>query len=288
MIRTSFSRWQRVSFTGIAVSALVLTGCGGDDAESSGNQASGDSELALVQDGVLTSCANFSTPPNIFTEANGTPVGAEIGLAESVAEEMGLEIAFPEYSFSGLIPALQAKQCDVIMSTLYIKPEREEIANFVPYLLSGSGVSVSRENPAGVTGFDDSLCGVRAAAITGTTGAGLLEERAAGCESAGKQAPEISLLDRSADALQQLIAGQVDAFVDTYELMKYYENQSGGDFAVVGEPIGQVRIGAATLKENTQLHEALGSAFDKVVESGRYAEILEEWGLEAQNIENVE
>lgn len=287
MIRTSFSPWQRISYAGIAVTALVLTGCGGQEAESAGNQESGASDLALVQDGVLTSCANFSTPPNIYTEADGTPVGAEIGLAETIAEEMGLEIAFPEYSFSGLIPALQAKQCDVIMSTLYIKPEREEIANFVPYLLSGSGVSVSRDNPEGVTGFDDSLCGVRAAAITGTTGAGLVEEKSAECESAGNEAIEISLLDRSADALQQLIAGQVDAFVDTYELMRYYENQSGGDFTVVGEPIGQVSIGAATLKENTELHEALGSAFDKVVESGRYAEILKEWGLEAQDIANA-
>ncbi|RJU02310.1 ABC transporter substrate-binding protein [Arthrobacter frigidicola] len=288
MIRTFPSPLQRLAYAGSAVLALALTGCGGGQAESGEGQGSGSADLPLVKDGVLTSCANFSTPPNIFAEADGTPVGAEVDIAKSMAEEMGLETAFPEYAFAGLIPALQAKQCDVIMSTLYIKPEREEIADFVPYLLSGSGVSVSKENPAGVTGFDDTLCGVRAAAITGATGAGLLEEKSAECESAGMEPVEISLLDRSADALQQVVAGQADAFVDTYELMKYYEKQSDGDFQVVGDPVGQVQIGAATLKENAELHEALEDAFGTIVENGRYAEILKEWGFEAQDIANAE
>ncbi|CAA9209620.1 MAG: ABC transporter, substrate-binding protein (cluster 3, basic aa/glutamine/opines) [uncultured Arthrobacter sp.] len=288
MIRTFSSPLQRLAYAGSAVLALALTGCGGGQAESAEGQGSGSANLPLVKDGVLTSCANFSTPPNIFAEADGTPVGAEVDIAKSMAEEMGLETAFPEYAFAGLIPALQAKQCDVIMSTLYIKPEREEIADFVPYLLSGSGVSVSKENPAGVTGFDDTLCGVRAAAITGATGAGLLEEKSAECESAGMEPVEISLLDRSADALQQVVAGQADAFVDTYELMKYYEKQSDGDFQVVGDPVGQVQIGAATLKENAELHEALEDAFGTIVENGRYAEILKEWGFEAQDIANAE
>ncbi|TDK24549.1 ABC transporter substrate-binding protein [Arthrobacter crusticola] len=288
MIRTFSSPWQRLAYAGSAVLALALTGCGGGQAESAEGESSGSANLPLVKDGVLTSCANFSTPPNIFAEADGTPVGAEVDIAKSMAEEMGLETAFPEYAFAGLIPALQAKQCDVIMSTLYIKPEREEIADFVPYLLSGSGVSVSKENPAGVTGFDDTLCGVRAAAITGATGAGLLEEKSAECESTGMEPVEISLLDRSADALQQVVAGQADAFVDTYELMKYYEKQSDGDFQVVGDPVGQVQIGAATLKENAELHEALEDAFGTIVENGRYAEILEEWGFEAQDIANAE
>ena len=53
---------------------------------------------------------------------------------------------------------------------MYIKPEREEVANFVPYLQSGSAVLVTRDNPEGITGFDDSLCGTKVIAITGATG----------------------------------------------------------------------------------------------------------------------
>ena len=278
---------HHLASVGVAFIALSLAACGGGQpgtSGASGTQGTSSSDLPLVKEGVLTSCANFSTPPNIFAEADGTPVGAEVDIAKSIAEEMGLKIAFPEYSFSGLIPALQAKQCDAIISSLYIKPEREKIADFVPYLRSGSGVAVSKENRANVTGYDHSLCGVRAVAITGATGAGLVEEMSAECAAAGLEPTEITLLDRSADALQQIIAGQADAFMDTAELMGYYEKQSGGKFVVVGEPVGQINIGAASLKENVELHEALKTAFDKVVESGRYAEVLSEWGLEAQDI----
>ncbi|NKX54480.1 ABC transporter substrate-binding protein [Arthrobacter mobilis] len=283
---------RRAAYAGAAVIALALAGCGGQSGQSAAQDTQpaaqgAAADLPLVKDGVLTSCANFGTPPNIFAKEDGTPVGAEVDIAKSMAEEMGLETAFPEYAFSGLIPALQAKQCDVIISSLYIKPEREEIADFVPYLLSGSGVAVSKENPKNVTGYDDSLCGVRAVGITGATGASLLEEKAAECKSKGLEPVQVTLLDRSADALQQVMAGQSDAFLDTAELMGYYEKQSNGEFVVVGEPVGQIKIGAATLKENAELHEALQEAFNKVVDSGRYAEILKEWGLEAQNIANA-
>ena len=283
------ARFTAAAFT-TALALATLAGCAGTSADSSSNgdsSAGGDSALPLMNDGKLTICANFGTPPNIFAEADGTPVGAEVDIAKAMAEHLELDVEFLEYQFAGLIPALQAKQCDTIMSSLYIKPEREEVADFVPYLLSASGVAVSADNPAGVTGYDDSLCGTSAIAITGATGADLLAEQSVACESDGKQPIEITLTDRAADALQQTIANQVDAFMDTAELMGYYELQSDGQFTLVGEPVGAIQIGAATLKENADLHEALQSAFDALIEDGTYAQILEEWGMPGQDIGNA-
>lgn len=283
------ARFTAAAFT-TALALATLAGCAGTSADSSSNgdsSAGGDSALPVMNEGKLTICANFGTPPNIFTEADGTPVGAEVDIAKAMAKHLALDAEFLEYQFAGLIPALQAKQCDTIMSSLYIKPEREEVADFVPYLLSASGVAVSADNPADVTGYDDSLCGTSAIAITGATGADLLAEKSAECESAGKQPIEITLTDRAADALQQTIANQVDAFMDTAELMGYYELQSDGKFTLVGEPVGAIQIGAATLKGNADLHEALQSAFDALIEDGTYAKILEEWGMPGQDIGNA-
>jgi polar amino acid transport system substrate-binding protein len=272
---------------GIAALALAgLTGCGGGTSSTSGG-GSTDSGLGLVHDGTLTVCANLETPPNIYAEADGTPAGVEVDIAKDMAAEMKLKIEFKEYNFSGLIPALQAKQCDTIISSLYIKPEREEIADFVPYLLSGSGVAVSKENPKGITGYDDTLCGVSAIGITGATGAQLLEDKSKDCEDKGLKAVEITLTDKAADALQQVIAGQADAFMDTSELVGYYEKQSGGDFVAVGDPVGEIQIGAASLKGNDALHGALQDAFDTIVKDGKYGDILSEWGFESLDIANA-
>ena len=276
------------TFTTIFAAAVVigLAGCAASPAGGGGDEASND--LGLVKAGTLTICANLETPPNIYAEADGTPVGVEVEIADAMAEVMGLTPSFQPMTFAGLIPALQAKQCDTIISTLYIKPEREEIANFVPYLISGSGVAVSKENPAGITGFDDSLCGVSAVAITGATGAELLQEQSDTCEADGKPPIEISLTDKAADALQQVISGQIDAFMDSSELMAFYEQESDGEFVPVGETVGKINIGAASLKDNEALHEALMDAFASIVEDGTYASILEKWNFQDLDIANAE
>jgi polar amino acid transport system substrate-binding protein len=267
-----------------AAVALAVVGCSATPTES----PEGGDDLGLFKAGDLTICANLETPPNIYVDEDGNPVGVEVDIANAMADQLDLTVKILEYDFAGLIPALQAHQCDVIMSSLYIKPEREEIANFVPYLISGSGVAVSKENPANITGYDESLCGTKAIGINGATGALLLEEKSAECEENGLPKIEITFLDSAADALQQVLSGQVDAFMDASELMTFYETESDGAFVPVGDVVGTIRIGAATLKDNAPLHEALQGAFDAIVEDGTYADILAKWKFEALDIANWE
>lgn len=274
---------RRLAFVAATVAVLsTLAGCA--SASGGSGEASSGGDAKLLTPGTLTICANLATPPNIFTEADGTPVGAEVDIAKAMAKQIDLKTEIKEYAFSGLIPALQASQCDVIMSALYIKPEREEIADFVPYLRSGSGVATSKSNPRKITGLDDSLCGTKVVAITGATGASLVDEQSATCTKDGKPAINVTLTDRPADALQQVIAGQIDAFVDSAEIVNYYEKQSKGQFVAVGDQVGVIDIGAATLKDDAALHKELQSAFDAIVADGTYGKILDTWGLQKQDI----
>ena len=224
------------------------------------------------------------TPPNAYVEEDGSNVGAEVEIAAAVAEELGLEVQYAEYAFPGRMPALQARQCDTVMSSLYIKPEREEVVDFVPYLASGSAVAVSSDSPGNITGFNDSLCGKKLLAITGATAAAEAEELSKTCTESGKKAIDLTYTDQNPNALQQVIAGQVDAYTHTTDIIGYYEKLSDGDFKRTGDPFGFVQIGAATVKGNDELHDAIDMALKNIIESGKYAEILSEWGLEDQDI----
>ncbi|QHC75097.1 ABC transporter substrate-binding protein [Rathayibacter sp. VKM Ac-2805] len=279
-------RTRLAALSGMGALALLLAGCatsaGGSDAESGGGDA-----LGLIEPGTLTVCVNLESPPNVYAEADGTPVGVEVDLAKDMAEQMDLDIAFSELSFAGLIPALQAQQCDTIISSLYIKPEREEIASFVPYLLSGSGILVAKDNPAGVEGYDDSLCGTKAIGINGATGAGLLEEQSTACTAAGEPGIDVTLTDKAADALQQVIAGQQDVYLDTAEGAAYFAKQSEGRLVPVGETVGEIQIGAASLKSNAALHDALTASFAALQEDGTYQSVLDTWGFDALDIANA-
>lgn len=266
--------------------ALALSGCSSAASEAApedSNSAAVIAPPAILSADTLKVCTGDS-PPNIFYDENNELSGVEIDIANGLAKNLGLKVALEEYAFSGLIPALQAKQCDVIMGSLYIKPEREEIANFVPYLFSGTAVATAKDNPKKVTGYDDSLCGVRLVAIAGATGATAAEEKSEECKAAGKPGLEITIVDESVNAVQQVLAGQVDAFLDTSEIVGFYEKQSAGDFVMAGEPFGKIQIGAATLKDNTELNEALDTAFQAMIDSGSYQEILAEWNVQSNDI----
>jgi len=273
---------------GLALSLAACSSASSEPAESEGGSSNAElAPPAIIKAGKLTVCTGDS-PPNIFYDENNELQGVEIDMAKALAEQNGLKLELGEYAFAGLIPALQAKQCDVIMGSLYIKPEREEVANFVPYLYSGTAVAVNTENPKKVTGFDDSLCGMNVVAINGATGAVAAQEKSDECETDGGKPINITLVDEGTNALQQVLAGQADAFIDTSEIVNFYAKESDGELQMAGEPFGKIKIGAATLKANTELGEKLQATFDALVEDGTYSDILAEWGAESNDITQPE
>jgi polar amino acid transport system substrate-binding protein len=259
--------------------ALALSGC---SSSSESEPTSGPAKVAppaILQAGTLKVCAaNDGAPPSVYHDASGTLVGSEVDLTNAIAANLGLQPQMVQSGFAALIPTLQARQCDVIMSTLYIKPEREQVVDFVPYLYSGTAVSVSKEHPAAIAGMDDSLCGKKVMVAVATTAEALSQEQSEKCTAAGRQPVDINRNSQAAVAIQQVQNGQMDAYIDTAETIGYYISKTGARIQFAGEPFGTIKIGAATLKGNTELHNAIQQALDEVITDGTYNEILEQWG----------
>jgi polar amino acid transport system substrate-binding protein len=266
----------------IGAIALVLPGCSSSSDDSASTPA-GPAKVAspaILQEGTLKICApNDGTPPNVYHDETGDLVGAEVDLGKALASEMGLKADFVQSAFAAVIPTLQAKQCDVIMAQLYIKPEREKVVDFVPYVYSGTGISVSREHPAAITGMDDSLCGKKVMVAVGTTAEALSQEQSDKCTAAGKPGVDINRNNHADVSLQQVQNGQVDAYLDTAETLGYYETKTGAKIQMAGEPFGTIKIGAATVKGNTELHDAIAAALATLESNGTYTKILDEWGM---------
>lgn len=274
--------FRTAALVGLASCAAVvaLVGCSSDAKDAAA--PSGPAKVAppaILQAGTLKVCApNDGTPPSVYHDETGALVGSEVDLAKALAAQMGLKPDFVESAFSAVIPTLQAKQCDVIMAQLYIKPEREKVVDFVPYVYSGTGIAVSKQHPVAITGMDDSLCGKKVIVAIATTAEELAVDQSGKCTAAGK--PEIDITRNShADvALQQVQNGQVDAYLDTAETLGYYATKTGAQIQLAGKPFGTIKIGAATLKGNTALHDALAQALGELEANGTYAKILGEWG----------
>jgi polar amino acid transport system substrate-binding protein len=261
--------------------ALALSGCSSSSDEST-PAATGPAKVAppaVLQAGTLKICApNDGTPPSVYHDETGALVGSEVDLGKALAAQLGLKPDYVQSAFAAVIPTLQAKQCDVIMAQLYIKPEREQVVDFVPYLYSGTGIAVSKERPADITGMDDSLCGKKVMVAVGTTAEQLSQEQSDKCTAAGKQSIDINRNNHADVSIQQVQNGQVDAYLDTAETLGYYATKTGARIQMAGQPFGTIKIGAATLKGNTELHNAIQQALNEIEGNGTYAKIVDEWG----------
>ena len=262
--------------------ALAMSGCSSssDDAAPGPTGPAKVTPPAILQAGSLKICApNDGTPPNVYHDESGELVGSEVDLGRALASQMGLKADFVQSAFASVIPTLQAKQCDVIMAQLYIKPEREAVVDFVPYVLSGTGIAVSQGAPSGHHRHERHP--VRQEGDGRRRYHCRVTVSGAGRKSApqhGKPTIDINRNNHADVSLQQVQNGQMDAYLDTAETLGYYATKTGARIQMAGDPFGTIQIGAATLKGNTELHNAIAQALGDLEANGTYTKILDQWG----------
>src|SRR6185295_508537 len=85
--------------------------------------------LPLLPAGFLAACGREKTPqltvgmemsypPFEFKNEKSEPDGVDVRIAEELAKYLKLPLKLEEYSFDGLIPALQAGQIDLVISAM--------------------------------------------------------------------------------------------------------------------------------------------------------------------------
>jgi polar amino acid transport system substrate-binding protein len=234
---------------------------------------------AIQTAGKIVFCSDISSPPIEFMDANNQPTGSDIALGSAIAAQLGLEAVWSNIPFSGLIPALQAGNCDAVLSQLFDKPARREVINLVDYMNSSQSILVASGNPKHVQSLDD-LSGLKVAVEDGTTIQTILATQNDTFKKANKPLIDIVVFPKDTDALQQLQIGQVDAYGTTLETAAYYITKSPNTFEVAGKPFGQILTGIGVVKTNTALTQAIQTAFSAVKASGTYLQILTQFGIQ--------
>jgi polar amino acid transport system substrate-binding protein len=242
----------------------------------------------LVTSGSLTVGSNMSTPPQMFIDA-GQPAGFEIDLARAIAKTMCLKPEFTNIAFGGLFPGLGAKKFDYITSGLGITPQREQVFDFVPYLVGGIQLVVRKDS--GLHFKDENgLCGHSVATISGTTQARAIERvNQIVCKPDQKIA--LKYFPSFNDAVMQLRKKSADvAFVD-WAFAAYVSNLipelTAGSPIISGRPeVPRNKLGMAFRKGDKPLVDAVSAAMRELEKNGEYAKILDKWHLRNGDIRN--
>ena len=95
------------------------------------------SGAARSEDAELIVGSNVGSPPFAFKDGDGYS-GFDIEVWAEVAKGLNRKWHVQPMQFGALIPALQTRNIDAIVSQLFIKPERQKVIDFSdPYYQSG-------------------------------------------------------------------------------------------------------------------------------------------------------
>jgi polar amino acid transport system substrate-binding protein len=278
--------------------ALSLVGCGSSSSGSSSKTSAAASTSSsgtasaiasvppgqLVSPGTLKFCTNFPAPPQEMYTTSGQPEGSDIDTGNAIAALLGLKPMYVQTNFDTIIEALSSAKCDLIITGIFITPERLHQINFVPYFTVGESLLVKKGNPAHLTDSFRSLCGKTISVQIGDAELTTAQGYSAQCKAAGL-APITLLSTEAVDtALEQLITGRAVAFFYDSPLIAYYAHTQPGQFQAAAPPVDIVKEGIGVTKNHPQLQAAVIKAMAKLEADGRYAAILKKWGLTGTKI----
>lgn len=277
-----------------AAALLVISACGSNSGGNAGSSASASAPSSSGTQPVQQTAA--VAPPSNLAEAGkltyGTAAtfppfeymkdeqftGFDIELGQAIAEQMGLEVNIQSMNFEGLIPALQGKRIDIINSAMYIKPEREEQVDFVPYMHIGRSIVVKTGNEKNIQSMDD-LSGLTVAVTRGAIEEIYANEQNELFKSAGKELIKILALPTANDAVLATQQGRADAVLHSSPGAAYLMEELPGEFEIAATMNSDTQIGIAIQKGDAEMKSAIEAALQKVVEDGTYAELMKKYNL---------
>ncbi|MGZ4379451.1 MAG: transporter substrate-binding domain-containing protein, partial [Gaiellaceae bacterium] len=149
-------------------------------------------------------CSDPTFPPMESTTTAGKPVGFDIDMAAAIGKQMGGTARFVHTAFSGLLPALGAKKCDVVISGIFVTPDRTKQFPAVAYMHSHRALLVAGGNPKHITSVAG-LKGMHVAVQSGTKYEAFLKSKQKALGFTLQSYPG------DTDAIAQILLGRADA-----------------------------------------------------------------------------
>jgi polar amino acid transport system substrate-binding protein len=211
----------------------------------------------------FTFCTDPSFPPMELASSSGAISGFDVDMAAALAHTFGATAKPLKTAFPGLIPALNAKKCDAVISGIFVTPDRLKQAGAAGYMETHRVLIVKAGNPKHVTGPNSSLKGLSVVVQAGTK----YEEYLKSVKS--KLGFSLQSYPGDNDAVAQVILGRADVDLTQDTSFAFQAKAHPGKIAVAytfpekdtfgvyyrkGDAIGaKIKAGLAKLKANGSL-----------------------------------
>lgn len=252
---------------GAGLAALsLLSACGGG-AKADGNEDSGNhGEDKIKSAGVLKVGTEAQYAPYEFKDADAKIVGADIALAQKIADDLGVKLEIVDMKFDGIIPAVQSGQVDMGIAAFSNTPERAKEVDFSNiYDKSEQMLVVDAQNKDKYTSVD-ALSGLKVGAQKGTIQSNLIT----------KELTKSTLfeLDKFPALALEVQNGNIAGLVADASVAKSLISGSCGKLAAANYTFTSeaAKVGKAVVikKGNSGLVDAVNKSVDAFVSDGSW------------------
>ena len=256
------------------IAALVVVGTAG---------ASYRSLAASPVKGSFKYCDNPTFPPLESKTSSGKLVGFDIDMANAIAKLWKVKAKFVFSSFGGLLPALGAKRCDVVISGIFITPDRVKQYPAVPYMKTHRALIVKAGNPKAIKGPND-LSGKNVAVQSNTKYEEYLKTLNEQFKSDGKAQMNLQSYPGDEDAVAQILLGRADAVLTQDTSAGSYKKKNPGKLAIPYLFPETDTFGIYYRKADKKLGTALKSAIKTLKKNGTLKKIAAKYQLPATDV----
>jgi polar amino acid transport system substrate-binding protein len=221
-------------------------------------------------------CDNPTFPPMESTTTGGKPVGFDIDMANALAKQMGGSAKYVFSSFSGLLPALGAKRCDVVISGIFITPDRTAKFPAVSYMHSHRALIVAGGNPKHITS-PNALKGKSVAVQAGTKYQQYLQALQK------KLGFTLRSYPGDTDAIGQILLGRADAVLTQDTEGAYQITKHPGKLAI-GYLFPQTDQFGIYYKRGAAIGAKLSSALAALKKNGTMATLAKKYNIPAGDV----
>ncbi|ENN89268.1 putative amino-acid binding protein periplasmic protein [Rhizobium freirei PRF 81] len=214
-------------------------------------------------------------PPFESLESGGKFVGFDIDVANALCDHMKVKCTFVNQDFDGIIPALQAKKFDAIISSMSITPERQKIVDFTNKIYNTPPAIAVPKDSTVKEATNEALKGKSIGAQSSTTHANYA--------SAHLKDAELKLYPSADEYKLDLGNGRIDAAIDdVVVLSEWVKSDAGSCCKMLGtlknDPvINGAGAGIAVRKGDTALRDKLNAAIDAIRADGTYKKIQDKY-----------
>ena len=210
-------------------------------------------------------------PPFNNKDASGQVVGFDKEIGDALCAKMKAECSVVTSDWDGIIPALNAKKFDFLISSLSITEERKAAVDFTDPYYSNKLQFIAPKNVDFKTDKDSlkgKTIGTQRATLAGTW-----------LEDTYGDDIKVSLYDTQENAYLDLTSGRVDAILaDKYANYDWLKTDAGKNYEFKGDPVVESdKIGIAVRKGDNELRNKLNAALKEIVADGTYKKINDKY-----------